>query len=215
MVTDVAGAAPQSLGVFGPYLRRIFNLWWGTVDVAGMALPEALEEVDAPAPTAAPASPTAATRRLYVPVGVKFAIAVVIAAAWLGAAVVLSMPWERELSADAGPVVAWTVIVLPANMPGFLVAFLAASLLLDRQPPLRVLSPTTALTIVIAAPQRGSRNRGHHRLRGAVRLRRARRDPARGQRVDRRRARSPNTQQVNSVSTSGSCTSRLRGSRMR
>ncbi len=90
-------------------------------------------------------------RRFYVPVAVKFVIAVAMAIAWLGGAVVLSMPWERELSRDAGPVIAWTVIVLLAYMPGFLVAFLAASLFLDRQPPLRVACPTTALTILIAA----------------------------------------------------------------
>ena len=50
-----------------------------------------------------------------------------------------------------GTPISWIVIGLLAYLPGFLVAFLATSLFLDRQPPLRVLHPTTGVTIVIAA----------------------------------------------------------------
>ena len=85
------------------------------------------------------------------PVGAKFVVAVVAALAWLGAAVALSVPWQHQLSSHIGAVASWVVIALLAFLPGFLVAFLAASLLLDRQPPLRVRNPTTGLTIVIAA----------------------------------------------------------------
>ena len=97
------------------------------------------------------ADPDSSPSRFYVSVGAKFAIALCIAVVWLGASIALSIPWQKELAETGGPIVAWTVIVLLAYMPGFLVAFLAASLFLDRQPPLRVQCPTTALTIVIAA----------------------------------------------------------------
>ena len=85
------------------------------------------------------------------PVSAKFVVAVVAALAWLGAAVALSIPWQHQLSQHIGVVGAWVVIALLAFLPGFLVAFLAASLLLDRQPQLRVRNPTTGVTIVIAA----------------------------------------------------------------
>ncbi len=85
------------------------------------------------------------------PVGAKFAIATVFAVVWLGVAVVLSIPWQHELEETIGAIPAWMVIALLAYLPGFLVAFLAGSLVLDRQPPLKVRNPTTAVTIVIAA----------------------------------------------------------------
>ncbi len=98
-----------------------------------------------------PASSKRRGRRFYVPVGAKFGIAVVGTAAWVGLSVWLSLAWHADLAAVIGPVGAWTVIALVAYLPGMLVAFLALSLLLDRQPPLLVAHPTTALTMVIAA----------------------------------------------------------------
>ena len=68
-----------------------------------------------------------------------------------GLSVWLSLAWHADLAAVIGPVGAWIVIALVAYLPGMLVAFLAASLLFDRQPPLLVTHPTTAVTIVIAA----------------------------------------------------------------
>jgi biofilm PGA synthesis N-glycosyltransferase PgaC len=87
----------------------------------------------------------------YVPVALKFGVSLFLAAVWLAMAVVLSMPWYHDLVDTTGPVVATTVVVLLAYLPGFLIAFLASSLLLDRQPPLRVRNPTTGVTIIIAA----------------------------------------------------------------
>jgi len=134
---------------------------------AAPAAPELTSErapgrVESPTSTDPPvgfAPPRPAARRdrreqrdgVYVPVSVKFTIAVVAALAWLGAAVALSLPWQHQLSEAIGDVGAWVVIALLAFLPGFLVAFLAASLLLDRQPPLRIRNPTTGVTIVIAA----------------------------------------------------------------
>jgi biofilm PGA synthesis N-glycosyltransferase PgaC len=56
-----------------------------------------------------------------------------------------------ELDALTDPVVAWTIVVLVAYLPGAIVAFLAVSLVLDRQPPLHMESPMTPLTVIIAA----------------------------------------------------------------
>jgi biofilm PGA synthesis N-glycosyltransferase PgaC len=87
----------------------------------------------------------------YVSPAAKFLLAIVLAAAWTGFAFVLSRPWHADLSRSVGPVAAWVVIALLAYLPGFLIAFLAASLVMDRQPPLRVSHPTTGVSIVIAA----------------------------------------------------------------
>ncbi|MGZ4677109.1 MAG: glycosyltransferase family 2 protein [Acidimicrobiia bacterium] len=105
---------------------------------------------DAPRPTAR-RDRRSTHRRYYVPVGTKFLIAVIAALAWFGCAFLLSFPWEHQLEPNVGPVAAWTIIALLAFLPGFLVAFLAASMLLDRQPRLTVRNPTTGVTILIAA----------------------------------------------------------------
>jgi biofilm PGA synthesis N-glycosyltransferase PgaC len=78
-------------------------------------------------------------------------VAVVVALAWLAVAVVLSRPWHDQLAPSTTGAGAWVLIALLAFLPGFLVAFLATSLVLDRQPRLRVRNPTTGVTIVIAA----------------------------------------------------------------
>lgn len=91
------------------------------------------------------------TPRLYVPVWVKFGLSVVVAITWVGLAVSLSRPWVADLGAVAGPVVAWLVVVLVAYLPGGIVAFLAASLVFDRQPPLPTARPATAVTVIVAA----------------------------------------------------------------
>ncbi|HEV3505969.1 MAG TPA: hypothetical protein VG637_11885, partial [Actinomycetes bacterium] len=81
--------------------------------------------------------PPPARRRQYVPVTAKFLVAQVLAGGWLGLSVWLSLPWLRELAAAITIIPAVLVICLIAYLPGWLVAFLTVSLLLDRQPPLR------------------------------------------------------------------------------
>ncbi len=90
-------------------------------------------------------------RRFYVPVAAKFVISVLFACAWVGGSFWLSLPWLRDLVRHVGVVPAIVVVTLLAYVPGLIVAFMAMSLLLDRQPPLKVANPTTAVTIVIAA----------------------------------------------------------------
>jgi biofilm PGA synthesis N-glycosyltransferase PgaC len=91
------------------------------------------------------------SRRLYLSVGAKFSLGVAFTAAWVWLSVWISGGWVSDLAPVTGPILAWAVVILVAYLPGAIVAFMAASLMLDRQPPLRVTSPTTALTIIIAA----------------------------------------------------------------
>lgn len=90
-------------------------------------------------------------KRLYLSVTTKYVIAVTFAVLWTSVAVWLSLPWIDDLSRSYGPPAAWIVVSLVAYLPGYIVALMAMSLILDRQPSLRVLNPTTPLTIIVAA----------------------------------------------------------------
>jgi hypothetical protein len=103
------------------------------------------------------AAPEPARRRLYVSVTMKFVVAQTFAAAWLGVSVWLSLPWLRELAVAITTVPAILVVSLIAYLPGWLVAFLALSLLLDRQPPLRGAYPAIPVTVLIAARNEAER----------------------------------------------------------
>jgi len=98
-----------------------------------------------------------ARRRLYVSVTSKFVVAQVLAVSWLGASIWLSLPWVRELADAITIIPAVLVVSLIAYLPGWLVAFLAISLLLDRQPPLRRSHPTVPVTVLIAARNEAER----------------------------------------------------------
>lgn len=115
--------------------------------LGGVATPH--EEIAAPrvAPTQAPVG----ERRLYVSVAAKFTLAMAFTVMWVWLSVWISGGWVRDLEPVAGAVLAWVMVILVAYLPGAIVAFLAVSLMLDRQPSLRVASPTTALTVIIAA----------------------------------------------------------------
>ncbi|HEY8718351.1 glycosyltransferase family 2 protein, partial [Pengzhenrongella sp.] len=93
----------------------------------------------------------AVTRRFYLSVGAKFTLAMAFTVVWVCLSVWISGGWVRDLVPVTGVVLAWVIVILVAYLPGAIVAFLAVSLLLDRQPPLRVASPTTGLTVIIAA----------------------------------------------------------------
>ena len=70
---------------------------------------------------------------------------------WLAGSVWLSLPWLRDLGGYVGPFGAIAAVTLVAYIPALLMAFMAMSLLLDRQPALRVSQSDTGVTIVIAA----------------------------------------------------------------
>src|SRR5260221_2728740 len=105
--------------------------------------------VDAPATM--PAIPATRRRHWYFPVAAKFAVAQAFAVGWMLFSVWLSIPWLRDLSGLVTPVPAFVIILLVAYIPGWLVAFLAISLVLDRQPRLARCDPGVPVTIVIAA----------------------------------------------------------------
>jgi poly-beta-1,6-N-acetyl-D-glucosamine synthase len=96
-------------------------------------------------------------RGRYVPVTAKFVVAQALAVGWLGVSVWLSLPWVHELAGAITIVPAVLVVCLIAYLPGWLVAFLAISLLLDRQPPLRDTDPAVPVTVVIAARNEAER----------------------------------------------------------
>ncbi len=124
----------------------------GSGDAVGTPSPGMPVTFSAPTGPGLPARETAlAHRRFYVPVAAKLAIALCLAFLWFGVSAYLSLPWHEQLSSEVGGLFAWVVIGLLAFVPGFLVAFLAMSAVLDRQPVLAVRHPTTGVSIVIAA----------------------------------------------------------------
>jgi poly-beta-1,6-N-acetyl-D-glucosamine synthase len=91
------------------------------------------------------------TRSRYVPVRAKFTFAFTLAAAWLAFSCWLSVSWIRDLSAIIGPFFALFAIGGIALVPGFMNAFLAASLLLDRRPARRAPAYYPGISILVAA----------------------------------------------------------------
>ena len=105
---------------------------------------------------AAPGQPPP-SRAVYLSVTAKFLLAQGAAVVWLGLSVWLSLPWLNELAGAITIVPAVVIITLLAYGPGWILAFLAASLLLDRQPPLVVSNPTDPVTVLIAARNEAER----------------------------------------------------------
>jgi biofilm PGA synthesis N-glycosyltransferase PgaC len=95
--------------------------------------------------------PVRLVRRWYITVGQKFAISLAFAACWTAFSVWLSLSWLDDLAHVISIVPAVIVITFLAYIPGFIVALLTASLLLDRQPAFKVLHPEHPITVMIAA----------------------------------------------------------------
>lgn len=93
----------------------------------------------------------AASRRFYLGVRTKFAIACSIAVLWTGLSVWLSQGWLRDLGAFTGMAFAVIAITFIAYVPGFMNAFLLSTLLLDRKPARRVPPIYPGATILVAA----------------------------------------------------------------
>ena len=90
-------------------------------------------------------------RRRYIPVRRKFALALAVAILWTGFSVYVASAWMHDLSELTHPLFALWVLTFIAFVPGFMNAFLATSLLLDRRPPRRVPLGYPGVTILIAA----------------------------------------------------------------
>lgn len=87
-----------------------------------------------PAPAPATVRPGVRQHAGYLPVRWKFGLASTAALLWAALAVLAAQPWLDELGTVVGPVPAHLAIFGIAVLPGFMNAFLVASLLMDRRP---------------------------------------------------------------------------------
>jgi len=92
----------------------------------------------------------------YFPVRSKFAVSLLIATGWLGLSWWMAAPWIRDLSVIIGPHLAWFAVGGIALVPGFMNAFLATSLVMDRRPPRRIPDRYPGISILVAAYNEGA-----------------------------------------------------------
>ena len=92
-------------------------------------------------------------QRRYLPVRAKFAIALSLAVGWLMISIMLGQRWVTALGEETHPMFALFAVSFIAYIPGFMNAFLVASLLLDRRPPRQRLILHPGVTVLIAAYQ--------------------------------------------------------------
>jgi biofilm PGA synthesis N-glycosyltransferase PgaC len=90
-------------------------------------------------------------RPSYIPVKIKFGIALAFAILWTFVSVYLAQYWLDQLSGHVGRVLASIVILGVAIIPGFMNAFLFAGLLMDRRPKRVKLEHYPPITILTAA----------------------------------------------------------------
>lgn len=94
--------------------------------------------------------PIPAPRRFYLPVAAKFWLALVIALAWTGFSVWVSLPWVHDLGGQVGMPLSITIIAFIAYVPGFMNGFLISSTLMDRRPPRGRPLHYPAITVLVA-----------------------------------------------------------------
>jgi biofilm PGA synthesis N-glycosyltransferase PgaC len=83
----------------------------------------------------------------------KFALAILVALAWMAFSIWVSRGWMEELGAATHPLFALFATTFIAYVPGFMNTFLIASLLLDRRPQRRIPSHYPGVTVLVAAYQ--------------------------------------------------------------
>jgi len=93
----------------------------------------------------------ASTRAWYLPVRAKFALSFTLGAAWFALSCWLATFWIHDLSVIIGPFLALFAIGGIALVPGFMNAFLATSLLIDRRPARRPPDRYPGISILVAA----------------------------------------------------------------
>ena len=62
---------------------------------------------------------------------VRFVLAALLTAAWVGFAIWSSGPWRDDLDAAIGPIAAWLIPLLLAYIPGLIIGFMAATLVVS------------------------------------------------------------------------------------
>ena len=87
----------------------------------------------------------------YVGIRGKFAFALLVSGAWFAVTALIALPWIVELSSLIGMTLALVAVGGIALVPGFMNAFLIASLLLDRRPTRLKPSRYPSVSILIAA----------------------------------------------------------------
>lgn len=92
-----------------------------------------------------------AYRRFYLSVRVKFAIALAVSIGWTAFSVYLARSWMHDLAKVTNTYFALWALTFIAFVPGFMNAFLATSLLLDRRPARRAPLFYPGVSILIAA----------------------------------------------------------------
>ena len=90
-------------------------------------------------------------RRAYLPVRGKFTVAVASSFLWFVICAFLALPWMRDLARLTNWPVSLLVIGGIALVPGFMNAFLAISIVIDRRPPRRLFDRYPRVSILIAA----------------------------------------------------------------
>jgi len=89
--------------------------------------------------------------KIYVPVRLKFLFALIVASLWTAFCASLARPWISELSSIMPQPAAAFLVAAIALVPGFMYAFILASLAVDRRPRQKPLREYPPLTVLIAA----------------------------------------------------------------
>jgi biofilm PGA synthesis N-glycosyltransferase PgaC len=93
---------------------------------------------------------------LYFSVKGKFIVSLLFSLSWMGFSFWYSQPWYSDLSNEIGTFLAYFIITFIAIIPGFMNAFVAMALLLDRRPKVIVDQHYPPVTILIAAYNEGA-----------------------------------------------------------
>jgi len=125
--------------------------YFETIDELGHSA-AAATQAHAPFPVERSVAGAGARRRLYLSVRWKFALSLVAASAWAVFSYLVAQVWLGELSLVVGTIAAHLAIFGIAIIPGFMNAFLIASLCLDRRPAIRVSqAQLPGISILVAA----------------------------------------------------------------
>jgi biofilm PGA synthesis N-glycosyltransferase PgaC len=88
---------------------------------------------------------------IYISIRAKFIIVLLLASCWAILSLYLAKPWFNDLTAVTGPWLAGYLIGFIAIVPGFMNAFVVASLMLDRRPKHSQPRPFPPITVLVAA----------------------------------------------------------------
>ena len=129
------------------------------VEVADLSVPvetPAVPDGMVPPPETLPIFPATRNRdhrwrRFYLAPRFKLLLALIYAFGWTTFSVWIAQGWAADIGAYLTPVGGWIVVVLIAVLPGFVVGLMTMSLVLDRQPPLKLQDPVIPVTVIIAA----------------------------------------------------------------